>query len=178
MILSEGQDPADSIAASYSVDIAGEIDTLEDIVKERLARIKSQNPSMDLDELAKTTAEIIEETIKAEKNSRLMRTKRNDTIDEALLAIAINRSPESLASLAKRYINPATGKPYTRAALSARLTELTQRTGLVLRIQRSERVREIYKQRALRIHKRRREECPKWDKNAWLKGLKLRGKKK
>ena len=36
-------DPADSIAASYTVDMAEQIDTLEDRVKERLARLKAMN---------------------------------------------------------------------------------------------------------------------------------------
>lgn len=176
MILIDGQDPADSIAASYSVNIADQIDTLEDVVKERLISLKGQNPSLNLDELAKITAQIIEETIKVEGQSSFIKTKRSDTLDEALLALATNRSPDSLTTIAKRYINPNTGKPYTRAALSARLTELTQRTGLILRVQRSERVREIYKQRALKVHERRRRECPKWDKTAWSKGLKRKQK--
>jgi hypothetical protein len=106
------------------------------------------------------------------------REVRDDTLDEALLALATNRSPDSLTSIARRYLNPNTNRPYTRAALSARLSELTQRTGLVLRVQRSERVRQIYKERALRVHERRRKECPKWDREAWQKGLKKRGKKR
>lgn len=166
------QDPADSILASYTPDMATEIDTLEDVVKERLAKIKGMNPLVSLDELAKLTAEVVESTIQTEINSPLLKTKRDDTLDEALLALATNRSPESLTSIAKKYINPTTGKPYTRAALSARLTELTQRTGLMLRVQRSQRVREIYKARALRVHQRRRQECPKWPKTAWEKGIK------
>ena len=174
----EGQDPADSIAASYTVDMADQVDRLEDIVKERLAHLKKQNPSMDLNELAKATARIIEDTIKTEGDSPMLRTKRDDTLDEALLALATNRSPESLTSIARRYLNPNTGRPYTRAALSARLSELTQRTGLVLRVQRSERVRQIYKERALRVHERRRKECPKWNHGAWQKRLKRGGKKR
>jgi gentisate 1,2-dioxygenase len=174
----DGQDPADSIAASYTVDMAEHIDTLEDRVRERLARLKAMNGGQDLDELAKLTAQVVEETIKHEGDSQLLRTKRDDTLDEALLALASNRSPDSLTAIAKRYINPSTGKPYTRAALSARLSELTQRTGLVLRVQRSARVRAIYKERALRVHERRRKECPKWDREAWEKGLKKRGKKR
>jgi gentisate 1,2-dioxygenase len=174
----DGQDPADSIAASYTVDMADQVDKLEDVVRERLAHLKAQNPAMNLDELARATAQIIEETIKTEGDSPMLRTKRDDTLDEALLALASNRSPDSLTAIAKRYINPSTGKPYTRAALSARLSELTQRTGLVLRVQRSARVRAIYKERALRVHERRRKECPKWDREAWEKGLKKRGKKR
>ena len=46
----EGQDPADSIAASYMVDMADQVDRLEDVVRERLAHLKKQNPAMDLDE--------------------------------------------------------------------------------------------------------------------------------
>ena len=169
-----GQDPADSILASYTPDMAEHIDTLEDRVKERLAKMQAMNPSIDLNQLAKLTAEIVEQTIKHEGDSQMLRHKRDDTLDEALLALATNRSPDSLTSIAKRYINPSTGKHYTRAAISARLSELTQRTGLVLRIQRSERVRQIYKERALRVHKKRREECPKWNKEAWAKGIKKR----
>ncbi|NCA19751.1 MAG: hypothetical protein EBS86_01275, partial [Crocinitomicaceae bacterium] len=102
MILIDGQDPADSIAASYSVNIADQIDTLEDIVKERLISLKSQNPSLNLDELAKVTAQIIEETIRVEGQSSFIKTKRSDTLDEALLALATNRSPDSLTTIAKR----------------------------------------------------------------------------
>ena len=170
----QGQDPADSILASYTPDMAEHIDTLEDRVRERLAKMQAMNPSIDLNQLAKLTAEIVEQTIKHEGDSQMLRHKRDDTLDEALLALATNRSPDSLTSIAKRYINPSTGKHYTRAAISARLSELTQRTGLVLRIQRSERVRQIYKERALRVHKKRREECPKWNKEAWVKGIKKR----
>jgi gentisate 1,2-dioxygenase len=154
--------------------MAEHIDTLEDRVKERLAKMQAMNPSIDLNQLAKLTAEIVEQTIKHEGDSQMLRHKRDDTLDEALLALATNRSPDSLTSIAKRYINPSTGKHYTRAAISARLSELTQRTGLGLRIQRSERVRQIYKERALRVHKKRREECPKWNKEAWAKGIKKR----
>jgi hypothetical protein len=154
--------------------MAEHIDTLEDRVRERLAKMQAMNPSIDLNQLAKLTAEIVEQTIKHEGDSQMLRHKRDDTLDEALLALATNRSPDSLTSIAKRYINPSTGKHYTRAAISARLSELTQRTGLVLRIQRSERVRQIYKERALRVHKKRREECPKWNKEAWAKGIKKR----
>ena len=165
------------MAASYCVDIAKQIDTLEDIVRERFAELKRQNTSLDLNELAKATAQIIQDTMRQEADSPMIKTKRPDTLEEALLALATNRSPDSLTSIAKKYINPNTGKPYTRAALSARLSELTQRTGLVLRVQRSERVREVYKQRALKVHERRRRECPKWSKEAWIKGLRKTVKK-
>ena len=162
-------DPADSIAASYTVDMAEQIDTLEDRVKERLARLKAMNGGRNLDELAKLTAQVVEETIKHEGDSQLLRTKRDDTLDEALLALASNRSPDSLTAIAKRYINPTTGRPYTRAALSARLSELTKRTGLVLRVQRSARVRQIYKERALR--------CMSGDGKNAQSGTKTHGKK-
>ena len=171
-----GQDPADSMLASYTPNMADEIDTLEDRVKERLAKMKAMNPNIDLNQLAKITAEVIEQTIRHDGDSEMLRQKRDDTLDEALLALATNRSPDSLTSIARKYINPNTGKPYTRAAISARLTELTQRTGLVLRIQRSERVRQVYKERALRVHERRRKECPKWNVSAWEKGIKKRGR--
>ena len=165
----QGQDPADSILASYTPNMADHIDTLEDRVKERLAKMKAQNPTLDLDQLAKITAEVVEQTIKHEGDSQMLRHRRDDTLDESLLALATNRSPDSLTAIAKRYINPSTGKPYTRAAISARLTELSQRTGLVLRIQRSERVRQIYKERAFESIKR--------GGNNALRGQKERGKR-
>ena len=115
-------DPADSILASYTPDMAEHIDTLEDRVRERLAKMQAMNPSIDLNQLAKLTAEIVEQTIKHEGDSQMLRHKRDDTLDEALLALATNRSPDSLTSIAKRYINPSTGKHYTRAAISARLS--------------------------------------------------------
>ena len=43
----EGQDPADSIAASYTVDMADHVDRLEDVVKERLMELRRQNPGVD-----------------------------------------------------------------------------------------------------------------------------------
>ena len=43
-----GQDPADSILASYTPDMAEHIDTLQDRVKERLAKMKAMNPMIDL----------------------------------------------------------------------------------------------------------------------------------
>ncbi|NBX97798.1 hypothetical protein EBQ81_02945, partial [bacterium] len=103
------QDPADSILASYTPDIASEIDTMEDVVKERLSKIKGMNPAISLDELAKLAAQVIQDTIQAEFSGPLLRTKRDDTLDEALLALATNRSPESLTSIARKYINPLTG---------------------------------------------------------------------
>ena len=174
----QGQDPADSILASYTPNMADHIDTLEDRVKERLAKMKAQNPTLDLDQLAKLTAEVVEQTIKHEGDSQMLRHRRDDTLDESLLALATNRSPDSLTAIAKRYINPSTSAGATRAASSARRTRLSQGTGLVLRIQRSERVRQIYKERALRVDKKRREQCPRWAKGAWEKGIKKGGKKR
>ena len=44
-----GQDPADSILASYTPDMAEHIDTLQDRVKERLEKMQAMNPMIDLD---------------------------------------------------------------------------------------------------------------------------------
>jgi len=174
----EGQDPADSIRASYTPDMAETIDTLEDQMRERLSQMSAMNPALGLDMLAKMLTQIVEETISNQTDNPTLKNKRDDTLDEAILATMSNRSPESLTSLAARFMNPSTGKPYTRAALSARISKFTKRTGLTLRIQRTERVREIYKERAKRIHERRRKECPKWNKDAFAKGIKKGGKKK
>ena len=163
-------DPAESPAASYSPDIADQIDTLEDRVKERLAL--AGVATMGLQALAKITATIVEETIQLEADSPVISRKREDTLEEALLAYTANRSPISLTAIAKRYINPLTKKPYTRAAISARLRALTERTGLFLRAQRSEKVVEAYRQRAYGVHEKRRKDCPKWDFKAFSKGIK------
>jgi len=172
----QGQDPADSMLASYTPDMADAIDTLEDEMRERLAKLGDMNKTVNLDRLAKEMASIIEAKIKTEGNTPTIKHKRDDTLDEAILAVVENRSPESLTSIAKKYINPNTGKPYTRAALCARLSEFRKRTGLFFRVQRSDRVKEIYRERAKRVHARRREECPKWNVDAWNKGLKKRCK--
>ena len=172
----QGQDPADSMLASYTPNMADAIDTLQDEMRERLAKLGDMNKTVNLDRLAAEMAKIIEAKIKTEADSPTIRHKRDDTLDEAILAVVENRSPESLTSLAKKYINPNTGKPYTRAALCARLSEFRKRTGLFFRVQRSDRVKEIYRERAKRIHARRRQECPKWNVDAWQKGLKRRCK--
>ena len=46
-VRTDGQDPADSIAASYTVDMADQVDRLEDVVKERLMELRRQNPGVD-----------------------------------------------------------------------------------------------------------------------------------
>ena len=79
----DGQDPADSIAASYTVDMADQVDRLEDVVKERLMELRRQNPGVDE---AKLLAQIVEEQVKTAGDSPMLRTKRDDTLDEALLS--------------------------------------------------------------------------------------------
>ena len=116
----DGQDPADSIRASYTPDMAETIDTLEDQMRERLAQMQAMNPALGLDQLAKMLTQIVEETVSSQTDNPTLKNKRDDTLDEAILATMSNRSPESLTSLAARFMNPSTGKPYTRAALSAR----------------------------------------------------------
>ena len=68
----EGQDPADSIAASYTVDMADQVDRLEDVVKERLMELRRQNPGVDE---AKLLAQIVEEQVKTAGDSPMLRTK-------------------------------------------------------------------------------------------------------
>ena len=163
-------DPAESHAASYHPNMADQIDTLEDRVRERL--ILAGVATLGLDALARITASVVEETIQIDGDTEIIQRKRDDTLEEALLAHAANRSPISLTAIAKRYINPLTKKNYTRAAISARLRALTERTGLFLRAQRSDKVVEAYRERAYRVHEKRRKDCPKWDAKAFFKGIK------
>ena len=97
----QGQDPADSMLASYTPNMADAIDTLEDEMRERLAKLGDMNKTVNLDKLAKEMAAIVEAKIKTEGNTPTIRHKRDDTLDEAILAVVENRSPESLTSLAK-----------------------------------------------------------------------------
>jgi hypothetical protein len=54
----DGQDPADSIRASYTPDMAETIDTLEDQMRERLAQMQAMNPTLGLDRSEEHTSEL------------------------------------------------------------------------------------------------------------------------
>ena len=78
--------------------MAETIDTLEDQMRERLSQMSAMNPALGLDQLAKMLTQIVEETISNQTDNPTLKNKRDDTLDEAILATISNRSPESLTS--------------------------------------------------------------------------------
>jgi hypothetical protein len=99
-----------------------------------------------------------------------------DTLDHSVLAIVLNRSSESMTSVAKRHINPNTGKSYTRAAISKKALDVADRLGIRFRAGKSESARKSYEARARRHHDKRRRETPKFNTGALLKGLQCKHK--
>lgn len=99
-----------------------------------------------------------------------------DTLDHSILAIVLNRSTESMTSVAKRHINPNTGKSYTRAAISKKALDVADRLGIRFRAGKSESARKSYEARARRHHDKRRRETPKFNTGALMKGLKWKQK--
>jgi len=94
-----------------------------------------------------------------------------DTRDQAVLAIVLNRETRSMTAVAKEHINPATNKPFTRAAISKQVNELYDRLGVRSRSQKSDKARESYRKRAYEIHAKRRREAPKYNMAAIQKGI-------
>ena len=75
-----------------------------------------------------------------------------------------------MTAVAKEHINPATNKPFTRAAISKQVNELYDRLGVRSRSQKSDKARESYRKRAYEVHAKRRREAPKFNMAAVLKG--------
>jgi Zn-dependent peptidase ImmA (M78 family) len=90
---------------------------------------------------------------------------RTDTLGHAVLNISLNRSPESMTAVAKRY-------GITKQAISKKVTEVYDRLGIRARSQKSEKARESYRKRAYRVHAKRRREAPKFNMAALKKGIK------
>jgi len=82
-----------------------------------------------------------------------------------VLNIALNKSPESMTAVAKRY-------GVTKQAISKQVTEVYDRLGIRSRSQKSDKARESYRKRAYRVHAQRRREAPKFNMAALKKGIK------
>ena len=92
-----------------------------------------------------------------------------DTLDHSVLAIVLNRSTESMTSVAKRH-------KITKQAVSKKALDLADRLGIRFRAGKSESARKSYEARARRHHDKRRRETPKFNTGALLKGLKCKHK--
>lgn len=92
-----------------------------------------------------------------------------DTLDHSVLAIVLNRSTESMTSVAKRF-------NITKQAVSKKVLDVSDRLGIRFRAGKSESARKSYEARARRHHDKRRRETPKFNTGALLKGLKCKHK--
>jgi hypothetical protein len=88
-----------------------------------------------------------------------------DTLDQAVLSIVLNRSTESMTSVAKRF-------NITKQAVSKKALDVADRLGIRFRAAKSERARKSYEQRARAHHDKRRRETPKFNLSALTKGIK------
>ena len=86
-----------------------------------------------------------------------------DTLEQSVLAVVLNRSTKSMTQL-------ATEHKITKQAFSKRVLGLTDRLGLPVRAQKSQKAREAYDLRARKHHDKRRRQIPKFNNAALLKG--------
>lgn len=94
-----------------------------------------------------------------------------DTLEQSVLAVVLNRSTKSMTQLAKEH-------KITKQAFSKRVLGVTDRLGLPVRSQKSDKARLAYDQRARRHHDKRRREARPWNTGAFMKGLKCKHSKK
>jgi hypothetical protein len=90
-----------------------------------------------------------------------------DTLDHSVLAIVLNRSTESMTSVAKRF-------NITKQAVSKKALNMADRLGMRFRAGKSESARKSYEARARRHHDKRRRETPKFKIGALMKGVKCK----
>ena len=86
-----------------------------------------------------------------------------DTLEQSVLAVVLNRSTKSMTQLASEH-------KITKQAFSKRVLSLTDRLGLPVRAQKSQKAREAYDLRARKHHDKRRRQIPKFNNAALLKG--------
>ena len=136
------------------------MDTLSDLVLEAYSELKITVTTST----AFTTTKVIEYLMAKAPDHPAM-ANRTDTLGHAVLNIALNKSPESMTAVAKRY-------GVTKQAISKQVTEVYDRLGIRSRSQKSDKARESYRKRAYRVHAQRRREAPKFNMAALKKGIK------
>jgi hypothetical protein len=90
-----------------------------------------------------------------------------DTLEQSVLSVVLNRSTASMTQLAKQH-------KITKQAFSKRVMGVTDRLGLPVRSQKSQKAREAYDLRARKHHDKRRRETPKFNSAALMKGIKCK----
>ena len=136
------------------------IDSLQDLVFESCDDLKITVTTSTV----ATITKVIEHLMDKSADHPAM-ANRTDTIGHAVLNISLNRSPESMTAVAKRY-------GITKQAISKKVTEIHDRLGIRARSQKSEKARESYRARAYRVHAKRRREAHKFNMAALKKGIK------
>lgn len=91
----------------------------------------------------------------------------NDTLEQEIIALVLNRSTKTMTQLAKEH-------KISKQAISKRCMGVTDRLGMPVRSQKSDKARLAYDQRARKHHAKRRRETPPWNKGAFMKGLKCK----
>jgi len=136
------------------------IDSLQDLVSEAYATITVSTCGIS------NTVMVIEYLMAKAPEHPAMQNM-TDTLDHSVLAIVLNRSTESMTSVAKRF-------NITKQAVSKKALNMADRLGMRFRAGKSESARKSYEARARRHHDKRRRETPKFKIGALMKGVKCK----
>jgi hypothetical protein len=136
------------------------IDSLRDLVSEAYATITVSTCGIS------NTVMVIEYLMAKAPEHPAMQNM-TDTLDHSVLAIVLNRSTESMTSVAKRF-------NITKQAVSKKALNMADRLGMRFRAGKSESARKSYEARARRHHDKRRRETPKFKIGALMKGVKCK----
>lgn len=136
------------------------IDSLTDLVREAYATITVSTCGIS------NTVMVIEYLMAKAPEHPAMQNM-TDTLDHSVLAIVLNRSTESMTSVAKRF-------KITKQAVSKKALDVADRLGIRFRAGKSESARKSYEARARRHHDKRRRETPKFKIGALMKGIKCK----
>ena len=136
------------------------IDSLRDLVREAYATITVSTCGV-------SNTVLVIEYLMAKAPEHPAMQNMTDTLDHSVLAIVLNRSTESMTSVAKRF-------NITKQAVSKKVLDVSDRLGIRFRAGKSESARKSYEARARRHHDKRRRETPKFNTSALMKGMKCK----
>ena len=136
------------------------IDSLRDLVREAYATITVSTCGV-------SNTVLVIEYLMAKAPEHPAMQNMTDTLDHSVLAIVLNRSTESMTSVAKRF-------NITKQAVSKKALDVADRLGIRFRAGKSESARKSYEARARRHHDKRRRETPKFNTMALMKGVKCK----
>ena len=118
------------------------IDSLRDLVREAYSTITVSTCGV-------TNTVMVIEYLMAKAPEHPAMQNMTDTLDHSVLAIVLNRSTESMTSVAKRF-------NITKQAVSKKALDVADRLGIRFRAGKSESARKSYEARARRHHDKRR----------------------